>query len=134
MIQRIAFPVAWRINVAEDGARQRTTFSSLLIRSWTAVVLKLVRPLAAASCSRAPVKIERRLGLADVFERNRQVVGVIGIVGLQVVRLKERLLRVGPAVLVDVIVAERKVKVGGRVARDQLLEPGFGAQRFGAAE
>lgn len=84
---------------------------------------------------RAPVKIQRRFGLADVFERNGEVVGVIRIVGLQVMGLKKSLLGIGPAVLVDVGIAQREMQIGfRRVALNQLFDARFRRLRVGAAE
>ena len=43
---------------------------------------------------RAAVETQRRFRLTDVFQRDRQIEGVVGIVGLQLVRLEEGLLRI----------------------------------------
>ena len=105
------------------------------MRSWACARLKLARPLtAAASCDRAPVEAERELGLAHVLEADREVVGVVGIGRLEVMGLEIGLLRRRPLRLVGVQVAQREVKVGRGLARDQLLQPRFGGERVGATE
>ena len=82
-----------------------------------------------------PVKIKRRFGLADVFKRNGEVVGVIRIVGLQVMGLKKSLLGVRPAVLIDISIAEREVQIrDARVASNELLDAGFRGLRVGTPE
>ena len=43
---------------------------------------------------RAPVKVERRLGLTDVLQPDREIIGIVGIIRLQVVGLEIGLLRV----------------------------------------
>jgi hypothetical protein len=100
----------------------------------TDAVLRLgqVEPDAAfvpGLIDRALVEGGSQLRLADMFESDCKIVGVVGIGWFQLVRLEIGLLRFGPARLVAVQIAQREIECGLWFAGDQLLSAAIGSAR-----
>ena len=92
-------------------------------------------PLQRRELQRTTVKVECCFRLADVFECNRQVKRIVGIIRLQLMGLKKRLLCVRPALLVDIGDAQSEMQVGGsRLPRNQLFDACFCRLRISTAE
>ena len=96
-------------------------------RAWER--LKFDRPLGLSELLGAAVEVERELRLAQVIEADGEVVGVVGVVGLEVMRLEIGLLRLRPLRLVGVEVAEHEMQERRWLARDQLLQAALGGCR-----
>src|SRR4029077_19948593 len=93
-----------------------------------------LRPPGAGELDRAAIEAQGELGLADVFQADGEIVGVIGVAGVEVEGLEIRLLRGRPLGLVGVEVAQREVEEGRRLARDQLSQPRFRREGIGSTE
>src|SRR5690242_2767350 len=92
-----------------------------------------LRGRAPSRLERAAIEVRGRPPLAQVVERDREVVGDVRVLGLQAVRLEVRRLRLGPAALRGVEVPEREVQGRAlRLARQVRAEIRF--ERLGARE
>ena len=67
-----------------------------------------------------------------MIQAHRDVVGEVRVVRIRRVGLEVGLLRLGPAALASVFVAEREIKhVRARILSEQRLDPAFGRDRVG---
>ena len=93
--------------------------------------------IAAASFGRQlqglAIILECDFLLAQMFQAYGEVVSVIGIARIQTVRLKIRLLRLRPLVLLRIQIAEIELQRRGGIACQQLLQARFRRLRIGAA-
>src|SRR5690348_13952430 len=86
-----------------------------------------LRAFVRAKLEGAPVVIRGGTPLSQVVQAHGEVVGDVGVLGLQALGLEERCLRLGPAALRGVEVAERElqrraVRVLGDVRAQRVLE------------
>ena len=104
------------------------------MRSCTRALSKPACPLQVAEFKGLAVVGERELRLAQVLQTDREVVGVVRVVGLQLVGLVVGLLGLRPLRHASVQVAQCEVQVGRRLARNQLLESRLGHLRIGLTQ